>query len=73
LCSQWPWILTSKTEEDRLRKGLTKAYGKPIYASEDWEVFDEGRVSLRKDKPEVMVLVDELRHEFLERLRLAGK
>lgn len=50
------WILTAKAEEDRIRKALIKAYGKPVFTNKKWEVYNHWKVSLRKDKPEVMVL-----------------
>lgn len=52
------WILTGSAEEDRLRKALIEAYGPAETISDDYEVFDQGRVSLRKDKPEVLMLSD---------------
>ncbi|WP_282161657.1 hypothetical protein [Ulvibacterium marinum] len=53
------WILTAKQEESRLRKALIKAYGNPIFVNKTWEVFHDWQVSLRKDKPEVLVLSKE--------------
>jgi hypothetical protein len=50
------WILTAKQEEDRLRTALKEAYGEPIFTNNIWEVFNDWEVSLRKDKPEIMVL-----------------
>ncbi len=54
------WILTGKPEEDRVRQALIEAYGEPSYVDESWEIFDSGRVMLRKDKPEVLMLSDRL-------------
>lgn len=54
------WILTGKGEEDRIRQGLIKVYGQPIEIMEDWEVFENWTVLLRKDKPEVLLLTEEL-------------
>ena len=54
------WILTGKPEEDRIRQALTEAYGAPSFVDENWEVFDDGRVMLRKDKPEVLMVSDRL-------------
>lgn len=54
------WILTGAGEEARVRRALTAAFGPATYVDENWEIFDEGRVMLRKDKPEVLMLSDEL-------------
>jgi hypothetical protein len=54
------WILTAKEEEDRIRQLLTSAYGNPVYTDENWEVFNDWKVSLRKDKPEVLLINDHL-------------
>ena len=50
------WILTAKGEEDRIRQALLKQYGKPIFSNDDWEVFNNWQVGLRKDKPEVLLM-----------------
>ncbi len=57
---QQAWILTGSAEESRVRDALEVAFGKAIYADERWEIFDHGRVMLRKDKPEVLMLSDTL-------------
>lgn len=54
------WILTAKSEENRIRKALIKAYSKPVFTNEKWEVFNDWKVSIRKDKPEVLVLSSEM-------------
>jgi hypothetical protein len=54
------WILTGKGEEDRIRRHLTQAFGKAIYVNNDWEIFKDWQVLLRKDKPEVLLLTPEL-------------
>lgn len=54
------WILTGKGEEQRLREWLTVSWGEPILENEVWEVFADGRISLRKDKPELLILSDEM-------------
>ncbi|NRB60433.1 MAG: hypothetical protein HRU50_10915 [Winogradskyella sp.] len=54
------WILTAKGEENRLRTKLTKEYGQVNYVNKDWEVFNNWTVLLRKDKPEVLLLTDDL-------------
>ena len=54
------WILTGKGEENRLRKKLTEEYGKAVFVNDDWEVFNNWTVLLRKDKPEILLLTQEL-------------
>ena len=54
------WILTAKEEEDRIRQRLVDAFGPAIDVMEDWEVFANWTVLLRKDKPEVLVLTADL-------------
>ncbi|MBT8062175.1 MAG: hypothetical protein HKO64_00425 [Xanthomonadales bacterium] len=54
------WILTGKGEEDRVRAALIAAHGEPIFVTEQWEVFDQNRVLLRKDKAEVLMLSERL-------------
>jgi hypothetical protein len=54
------WILTGKGEEDRLRRALTQAFGQPIAVDDRWDVFADGRVGLRKDKPEILLLSEEI-------------
>ncbi len=54
------WILTGNGEEDRLRRALTQAFGQPISTDDKWEAFAGGRVALRKDKPEVLLLSEEI-------------
>ena len=50
------WILTGKGDEERIRKALIDEYGQPIYVNEDWEIFHDWQVGLRKDKPEVLLM-----------------
>lgn len=54
------WILTGKGEEDRIRQELIKHYGKPIFINDDWEIFNDWQIGLRKDKPEVLVMTKEI-------------
>jgi len=54
------WILTAKAEEQRISNALTAAYGKPVFTSDAVEAFDNWKVILRKDKPEVLTISDEL-------------
>ena len=50
------WILTGKGEEARMREALIQQYGEPIFINEDWEIFNDWQVGLRKDKPEVLLM-----------------
>lgn len=54
------WILTAKEEEGRIRKALTNQYGKPIFTNDDWEIFNNWQVALRKDKPEVLLMEEKI-------------
>ncbi len=54
------WILTGKAEEARIRRALIDSYGPAEIESPDYEAFDGGRVALRKDRPEVLVLAESL-------------
>lgn len=54
------WILTGKGEENRIRKLLVAQYGEPIYVNEDWEIFNNWQVGLRKDKPEVLLMEQQI-------------
>ncbi|MFT6334115.1 MAG: hypothetical protein ACJATI_000847 [Halioglobus sp.] len=58
------WILTGKGEEDRIRKALTNQYGEPIFVNEEWEVFNNWQVGLRKDKPEVLLIEKKIGLEY---------
>lgn len=66
---QLAWILTGKGEEDRVRQALIESYGRPIFVDHDWEVFENWRIMLRKDKPEVLVLSEELAPTYRKRLQ----
>lgn len=57
---QLVWILTAKAEEQRLRELLVNRWGAPEIHTDKWEVYNEGRISLRKDKPELLVLSDQM-------------
>ncbi|MCB0638537.1 MAG: hypothetical protein KDC54_18030 [Lewinella sp.] len=58
------WILTGKQEEDRVRQALIATYGEAIYTSEEVEVFDDWRIILRKDRPEVAVVAPSMVPRF---------
>jgi hypothetical protein len=57
---QMVWILTAQPEEARVRTELKKAFGDQIFESETWEAFDNWKIYLRKDKPEVLMISEEL-------------
>lgn len=63
---QLAWILAGSGEEDRLRQALIAAYGPAISDNGTYEVFADGRVALRKDKPEILILSEELVPLYLE-------
>lgn len=54
------WILTAKAEEQRVRQMLVSRWGAPIINNAVWEVFAGGRISLRKDTPELLLLSDNM-------------
>jgi len=54
------WILTAKQEEKRVKNALIEIYGKVQGSNENWDVFHEGKVYLRKDKPEVLAISNKL-------------
>jgi len=54
------WILTAKGEEDRIRQALIKQFGQPVYTDKDWEIYNNWQVGLRKDKPEVLLIEQQL-------------
>ncbi len=63
------WILTGKQEENRVRDALIEAFGLAEHVSEDWEVFAGGKVSLRKDKPEILAISEKLVPFYTEQTR----
>lgn len=65
---QLVWILTGKQEEQRLRKQLIADWGEAGTVNDNWEVFQGGRIALRKDKPEFLVLSDEMIPFFKKRM-----
>jgi hypothetical protein len=58
------WILTAKGEENRIRKALINQYGRPIFVNDDWEIFNDWQVGLRKDKPEILLMKKEIGLEY---------
>lgn len=65
------WILTAKAEEQRLRKLLMEKWGEAETQTDNWEVYANGRISLRKDKPELLVLSDSMIPLYREMLHSA--
>ncbi len=63
------WILTGKQEEDRVRNALIDAFGAPEMTNDKWDVFSSGRVALRKDKPEVLVISEKLVSYYWEQFQ----
>jgi len=60
------WILTAKPEEQRIRKLLVELWGPPEIDNDVWTVFNEGKIALRKDVPEILLLSDEILPYFEE-------
>jgi hypothetical protein len=58
------WLLTGKEEEDRIRKALISQFGDPIFVNDDWEIFNNWQVGLRKDKPEILLLEQKIGLEY---------
>jgi len=58
------WILTAKGEEDRIRQALIDQYGEAIFVNDDWEIFNNWQVGLRKDKPEVLLMEKQIGLEY---------
>lgn len=60
------WVLTAELEERRVRGLLQADWGPASISNEVWEVFGQGRISLRKDRPEILILSDEMIPLYLE-------
>ena len=69
---QLAWILTGAGEEARVRRALVAAFGEPVFVSKTWEAFDGFRVALRKDKPEVLMVADELVPAYRGQIEATG-
>tara|TARA_R110000868_G_scaffold269582_2_gene528927 strand:- start:1571 stop:2485 length:915 start_codon:yes stop_codon:yes gene_type:complete len=54
------WILFGAGDIPRLREFLTATYGPAIHVDETYEVFDDWRIALRKDNPEILMGSDRL-------------
>lgn len=62
------WILTGKEEEARVRNALVAEFGAAETVNEKWETYAGGRVALRKDKPEVLLLSDDMVPHYIDEL-----
>ena len=60
------WILLGKAEEDRVRQALIKQYGPAIFKDDVWEVFNNWQVALRKDKPEVLLMEQQIGLDYMK-------
>jgi len=54
------WIITAKEEESRISDSLTQIFGERDFVSSEYESFNNWRVALRKDEPEVLLLSESL-------------
>jgi len=61
------WILTGKGEEDSIRKVLMSQFGDPIFVNDEWKIFNNWKVGLRKDKPEVLLIEAKIGLEYKTR------
>ncbi|THD69798.1 hypothetical protein E7Z59_05580 [Robertkochia marina] len=60
------WILTGKEEEERIREALLAQFGEPVFVNNDWEIYNNWQVGLRKDKPEVLLMEQEVGLQYKE-------
>ncbi len=58
------WLLTGKEEEDRIRTALIRQFGDPIFVNDEWEIFNNWQVGLRKDKPEILLMEQKIGLEY---------
>ena len=49
------WMLFGAADIDRLRDELTARYGAALHVDDTYEVFDDWRIALRKDNPEILM------------------
>tara|TARA_R110000868_G_scaffold120773_7_gene320669 strand:+ start:4443 stop:5354 length:912 start_codon:yes stop_codon:yes gene_type:complete len=54
------WLLFGPADIDRLREVLTARFGAAIHVDDTYEVFDDWRIALRKDKSEILMGSDAL-------------
>jgi hypothetical protein len=57
---QQMWLMFDSADIPRLREFLTNQHGDPISVDDQYEIFDEGRLALRKDIPEIRMVSDEI-------------
>jgi hypothetical protein len=61
---QQMWLMFDIGDIPRLREFLTLNYGDAISVDDQYEIFDEGRLALRKDIPEIRMVSDEIAEIF---------
>tara|TARA_R110002096_G_scaffold29497_12_gene88777 strand:+ start:17098 stop:17982 length:885 start_codon:yes stop_codon:yes gene_type:complete len=61
---QQVWLMFDTGDIPRLREFLTVNYGDPISVDDQYEIFDEGHLALRKDIPEIRMVSDEIAEIF---------
>jgi hypothetical protein len=54
------WVMFDSGDIPRLREFLIANYGDAISVDDQYEIFDEGRLALRKDIPEIRMVSDEI-------------
>lgn len=57
---QQMWLMFDIGDIPRLREFLIANYGDPISVDDQYEIFDEGRLALRKDIPEIRMVSDQI-------------
>ncbi len=57
---QQMWLMFDQGDIPRLREFLTANYGDATSVDDQYEIFDEGRLALRKDIPEIRMVSDEI-------------
>ena len=54
------WLMFDVGDIARIREFLTAQYGEPLFVDEQYEIFDDYRLALRKDIPEIRYVSDEI-------------
>ncbi|WP_203295030.1 hypothetical protein [Maricaulis parjimensis] len=54
------WFMFGEADIPRARDWLTQTYGPALHVDEQYEIFDDWRVALRKDVPEIRAASDRL-------------
>jgi len=62
------WILTGRGESGRLQAAMDAAYGTPVYAGDTFRFYEEGRIALRFDRPEILVVEQSLGASYIDQL-----